>query len=508
MTMPITIQYDTIIRHGDLIDGTGAPRRAADIAIQDGAIAAIGDLRDARAATEIDATGLAVTPGFIDTHTHDDWLVFQSPEMLPKVTQGVTTIIAGNCGISLFPLVTRTIPPAPLDILRGGYQFPSVQAYRDAFAAAPAAVNVAVLVGQSTLRARHVGQLGAAASDAEIERMREDVETALRQGAIGVSTGTFYPPSAAAPEDEIVRMCEPMRRLGGVLVSHMRDESDRVREAIDETARIGKALGVSTVISHHKLVGKQNHGRSRETLAQVSELARTMPLCMDCYPYAASSTMLRPERVDQCDRILITWSSTHPDVAGRYLEEIAEAWGRSRREVAEALVPGGAVYFIMDEGDVRDILAYPDTMVGSDGIPSDETPHPRLWGTFPRVLGLYSRDLGLFPLERAVHKMTGLAARRFGLERRGELRVGHVADITVFDPATIQDRATFDDPVQPSIGVVHVLVAGEATLRDGMPTGNRPGRFVGSTLVKGDAVEVDAIKAQAAPPNAARAATQ
>ncbi|MFC4424560.1 D-aminoacylase, partial [Cupriavidus pampae] len=260
-----------------------------------------------------------------DTHTHDDFLVFQSPEMLPKVTQGVTTIIAGNCGISLFPLVTETIPPAPLDILRGGYRFESVQAYRDTFAASPAAVNVAVLVGQSTLRARHVGQLGAAASDAEIERMREDVETALQQGAIGVSTGTFYPPSAAAPEDEIVRMCEPMRRLGGVLVSHMRDESDRVRESIDETARIGKALGVSTVISHHKLVGKQNHGRSRETLAQVNALAQTMPLCMDCYPYAASSTMLRPERVDQCDRILITWSATHPDVAGRYLEEIAES---------------------------------------------------------------------------------------------------------------------------------------------------------------------------------------
>jgi len=190
-------------------------------------------------------------------------------------------------------------------------------------------------------------------------------------------------------------------------------------------------------------------------------------------------------------------------VAGRYLEEIAEAWGRSRREVAESLVPGGAVYFIMDEGDVRDILAYPDTMVGSDGIPSDETPHPRLWGTFPRVLGLYSRDLGLFPLERAVHKMTGLAALRFGLERRGELRVGHVADITVFDPATIQDRATFDDPVQPSVGVTHVLVAGEATLRDGEPTGNRPGRFVGSTLVKSDAV-----KAPTTPRNVVRAAMQ
>ncbi|GLC92754.1 D-aminoacylase [Cupriavidus sp. TA19] len=479
----MTRLYDLIIRNGDVIDGTGAPRRTADVAIADGAIAAIGDLGAARADAEVDAAGLIVAPGFIDTHTHDDWMVFESPGMLPKVTQGVTTIIAGNCGISLFPLVTDSIPPAPLDIMRGGYRFDSVRAYREAFAASPAAVNVAVLVGQSTLRARHVPQLGLAASDAEIEQMRQDVEAALREGAIGVSTGTFYPPSAAAPEDEIVRMCEPMRRLGGVLVAHIRDESDKIAESIDETARIGKALGVSTVISHHKLVGKQNHGRSRATLAQVREHAQTMPLCLDCYPYAASSTMLRPERVTQCDRILITWSATHPEAAGRYLEDLAQEWGRSRHEVAQALVPGGAVYFIMDEADVRDILAYPDTMIGSDGIPSDETPHPRLWGTFPRVLGLYSRDLGLFPLERAVHKMTGLAAQRFGLERRGELRAGHVADITVFDPATIQDRATFDDPQQPSVGVRHVFVAGQATLRDGAPLDARPGRFVGSTLV-------------------------
>lgn len=479
-------QYDLIIRNGDLIDGTGAPRRTADLGVRDGEIVSIGDLGQAWAGTVVDAAGLIVAPGFIDTHTHDDWMVFQSPEMLPKVTQGVTTIIAGNCGISLFPLVTDSIPPAPLDIMRGGYRFESVHAYRESFAASPAAVNVAVLVGQSTLRARHVPQLGVAASDAEIERMRQDVEDALLQGAIGVSTGTFYPPSAAAPEEEIVRMCEPMQRLGGVLVSHIRDESDKIAEAIDETARIGKALGVSTVISHHKLVGKQNHGRSRDTLAQVRSLARTMPLCLDCYPYAASSTMLRPERVTQCDRILITWSARHPEAAGRYLEDLAQEWGQSRLEVAQALVPGGAVYFIMDEADVRDILSYPDTMVGSDGIPSDETPHPRLWGTFPRVLGLYSRDLGLFPLERAVHKMTGMAAQRFGLERRGELRTGHVADIAVFDPATIQDRATFEDPQRPATGVRHVFVAGQATLRDGIPVSSRPGRFVTSTLVRAD----------------------
>jgi N-acyl-D-amino-acid deacylase len=480
----MTQHFDLIIRNGELIDGSGAPRRSADLAVRDGIIAAIGVAPDATADRIIDAAGMVVAPGFIDTHTHDDWMVFESPEMLPKVTQGVTTVIAGNCGISLFPLVTETTPPAPLDIMRGGFVFDSVRAYRGAFEARPATVNVSVLIGQSTLRARHVAQLGLPARESEIESMRRDVEQALREGAIGVSTGTFYPPSAAAPEAEILQMCEPMRRLGGVLVSHMRDESDNVAEAIEETARLGKALDVSTVISHHKLVGKRNHGRSRQTLAQVRALSETMPLCLDCYPYAASSTMLRPERVDQCDRILITWSGTHPEAAGRYLEDLATEWQRSRREVAQALLPGGAVYFIMDEGDVRDILSYPDTMVGSDGIPSDTTPHPRLWGTFPRVLGLYSRDLGLFPLERAVYKMTGLPAQRFGLERRGHLAVGNVADITVFDPAIIRDCATFDAPTQPSVGVRDVFVAGEPTLRNGLPTANRPGRFVTSTLVK------------------------
>ncbi|MDW3683666.1 D-aminoacylase [Cupriavidus sp. CV2] len=475
--------FDLLIRGGDLIDGTGAPRRAADIGVRDGLIAAIGDLSGTGARETIDATGLVVAPGFIDSHSHDDWMVFSSPAMAAKVTQGVTTVITGNCGISLFPLVTEETPPAPLNMMRGGYRFDSVGAYREAFAQQPAAVNVSVLIGQSTLRARHVADLQRAANDEEIAAMRDDVARAMREGAIGVSTGTFYPPSAAAPEEEIVRICEPLKQHGGVYVAHMRDESDKVSEAIDETARIGQALGVQTVISHHKLVGRRNHGRSRETLAKVSALSRQMPLCMDCYPYAASSTMLRPERVEQCERILITWSGPHPEAAGRYLEDLAQEWGCSRREAADAMVPGGAVYFIMHEDDVRDILSYADTMVGSDGIPYDETPHPRLWGTFPRVLGLYSRDLGLFPLERAVHKLTGLPAQRFGLEGRGVLAAGKVADITVFDAARIEDRATFETPQAPCVGVRHVLVAGRPTLAEGTPTAQRPGRFVTSILV-------------------------
>ncbi|WP_454726504.1 MULTISPECIES: N-acyl-D-amino-acid deacylase family protein [Cupriavidus] len=485
MTTIDTNRFDLLILGGTLIDGTGAARRRADLGVRDGRIAAIGELAGAEAADTVDAAGLVVCPGFIDTHSHDDWAVLSTPAMPAKVTQGVTTVITGNCGISLFPLVTEDTPAAPLNMMRGGYRFDSVGAFRHAFAAQPATVNVAALIGQSTLRARHVGDLGRPASAAETAAMRADVERAMREGAIGVSTGTFYPPSAAAPEAEIVDMCEPLRRLGGLYVAHMRDEGDKIDEAIEETARIGGALGVTTVISHHKLVGKRNHGRSRVTLARIDALASRMPLCTDCYPYAASSTMLRPERVEQCERILVTWSATHPEAAGRYLEELADTWQVSRREAADRLVPGGAVYFIMDEADVRNILARPDTMVGSDGIPYDETPHPRLWGTFPRILGLYARDLALFPLEQAVHKLTGLPAGRFGLAGRGVLAQGHAADITVFDPATIADRATFASPCEPATGIHHVFVAGRATLRDGAPTADRPGRFVTSTLVTG-----------------------
>jgi N-acyl-D-amino-acid deacylase len=207
----------------------------------------------------------------------------------------------------------------------------------------------------------------------------------------------------------------------------------------------------------------------------------------DVYPYPAGSTVLMPERVREDVPVRITWSIPHPEAAGRMLDDLARDWQLGLRPAAEKLLPAGAILYQMNEMDVQRILSHPRAMIGSDGLPHDAFPHPRLWGTFPRVLGHYARDLGLFPLERAVHKMTGLAAQRFGLERRGELRIGHVADITIFDPATIQDRATFDDPQQPSVGVRHVFVAGAATMRDGVPIGgSRPGRFVTSTLVKTD----------------------
>jgi N-acyl-D-amino-acid deacylase len=474
--------YDLILKGGTVVDGTGAPRQRADVGVRGASIEAVGDLSRAKAGRIVDVSGLVVAPGFIDSHAHDDWAVLDMPDMLPKVSQGVTTVVNGNCGISLAPLRTDSVPPPPLNLMGPGYRFDNFAQYRAAIEAQPAAVNVAAMVGHSTLRVLRMGDVRQEADATQIAAMRGDVEQALQDGALGVSTGTFYPPAAAATEAEIIAICEPLTRLGGVYATHMRDEGTQVMAAIEESLRIGAALNVPIVISHHKLVGKENHGRSTETLARVQEAARGQAVCMDCYPYDASSTMLRPERVEICDRIMITWSEPHPEASGRYLEDLAREWNCSRREAAEALLPGGAVYFIMDDGDVRRILAYPDTMIGSDGISNDVRPHPRLWGTFPRVLGHYSRHLQLFPLETAVFRMTGLTAMRMGLGKRGKVAPGYYADLAVFDADTIIDNATFDAPTQACIGMRHVFVGGQATWFDGAATGARPGRFIADRI--------------------------
>jgi N-acyl-D-amino-acid deacylase len=473
------LSYDLVLRGGTVIDGTGAPRAAADVAVSGGRIAAIGRLDGARAECEIDAAGLVVAPGFIDAHTHDDRLLLESPDMAPKASQGVTTVVTGNCGISLAPLVAADVP-APLDLIGDGgwYRFPTFRAYREECEARPAALNAAALVGHSTLRVGTMATLDRPATPAEIGAMRGKLAEALAAGAIGLSTGTFYPPARAATADEIVAVGEPLAAAGGLYCTHMRDEGDRIVEALDETFAIGSRLGVPVVVSHHKLAGRRNHGRSAETLAILAERMRRQPVCLDCYPYRASSTMLSAERVGQAERVIVTWSKTRPDFAGRDLADVAKSLGLGLEAAAEAIRPAGAIYFVMDEADVRRILAFPETMIGSDGLPHDARPHPRLWGTFPRVLGHYCRDERLFGLEEAVRKMTGLPAARFGLAGRGVVAVGAAADLCLFDPATIADAATFDDPDRPATGIAATIVSGRVVWRNGAPTGERPGRFL------------------------------
>lgn len=472
--------YDLILRGGTVIDGTGAARYAADVGIRGERIAAVGDLAGERAASTVDVAGKIVAPGFIDTHTHDDCACLTAPDMVPKISQGVTTVVVGNCGLSVAPIRFPRSVPEPFNLLGQAkdFVFDRFADYADAVDAAQPRVNVAALVGHSTLRAACVRDLSRKANAVELTTMRAYVAEAMAAGAHGMSSGVFYPPAAAADIDELVAVAREVGAAGGVYATHIRDEYDGVIEALREAFATAAQAVVPLVVSHHKCAGVHNWGRSVHTLALLEETARRQPVGLDCYPYTAGSSVLEPDLADGEIDILINSSKPHPECAGRYLREISASWGVSQREAAERLVPGSACYFQIHEDDMRRILQHPLSMVGSDGLPNDPNPHPRLWGTFPRVLGKYAREQGLFPLETAVHKMTGLSAMRFGLAGRGRVAVGHAADLTIFDADTVLDRATFEQPRQTAAGIEHVYVNGQLAWRGGEPAGTRSGRFL------------------------------
>ncbi|MEM7404852.1 MAG: D-aminoacylase [Pseudomonadota bacterium] len=469
---------DLLIHGGSVFDGSGNPATSASVAIVGDRILAVGQLDGWRADQTVDATGLAVAPGFIDAHTHDDRAVLSSPDMTAKVSQGVTTVIGGNCGVSLAPLVD-TAPTPPLNLLgdQAWFRYPTMRAYMDAVDAAPAAVNIAMLVGHSTLRVGTMDRVDRGATAAEIEHMGTLVDEAMAAGCVGFSTGLAYPTAIAAPTEEVVALTARAAAHGGLYATHMRNEENELSESVDETVHIGKAATARVVISHHKACGRANWGRTAQTLKQIERAnAGGQVVDLDVYPYVASSTVLLPHFVRRAESVMVTWSKSHPEENGNDLEEIRARWGLSLDETIDRLQPAGAIYFQLHEDDLQRVLKYPGSMVGSDGLPHDEHPHPRLWGTFPRVLGHYVRELNLMPLAEAVYKMTGLTARVFGLEDRGVLREGAYADIVVFNPETVIDRGTFADPAQPSAGIETVFVNGAAVWSNGSSTPARPGR--------------------------------
>jgi len=476
-------KFDLLIRNASIVDGTGALRFPGDIGIRGDRIARIGDLAGARGETEIDLKGRIAAPGFIDAHTHDDRLMLSGPDMAPKVSQGITTVIAGNCGISLAPM-PRPIPSPvtpPLNLLDetgDWFAFPTFKSYIAELRAKPAATNCALLVGHTTLRVATVDNLGQPASQGQIEQMRGLVREAMEAGAIGVSTGLFYEPSVAAPTEEVIDVCGPLKEFDGVYCTHMRDESDRVIDSLEESFRIGREVGVPVVISHLKVVGEANKGRSQEALSFIEKNMANQPICIDCYPYTAGSTILSADRAASSSRVIVSWSKTLPEYAGQDLDAIARKMGVDQDEAIRRLSPAGGIYFRLDEADVQRILKHDKVMIGSDGLPHDASPHPRLWGSFPRVLGHYGRLLGLFPLETAVYKMTGLTAKNFGLKDRGVLKEGAFADLALFDADTVDAAATYESPIAPARGIDTVIVNGTMVWHGGAPTGARPGRVL------------------------------
>jgi len=473
--------YDVILRNGSVLDGTGKPAFPADIAIAGPRLAKIGTLELARATQEIDVRGLTVAPGFIDVHAHDDAALIARPDMTPKLTQGVTTVIAGNCGISSAPC---SRPGSPSGLLRqvfksGHFMAGTFEEYVSRVRGASPAINAGFLTGHTTLRVQVMGDdLNRGATDAEIAEMRRLLTSCLEQGALGLSTGLFYPPARAASTREVIEIAAPLRAHGGIYVTHMRNEADLVIDSLEESLEIGRAVGVPVVISHHKCMGERNFGRSTETLSLLSRARSRQSVALDVYPYTAGSSVLDKDLVSLASKTLITWCDPYPEYAGRELGEIARELGRTPIEAVAALEPAGALYFFMSEADVIRIMRSPEAMIGSDGMPEDQHPHPRLWGTFPRVLGRYVREQNVLSLHDAVHRMTGLSAQRFGLQGRGVLAAGNYADLCVFDSQAVLDLATFEQPTRPAVGIHYVFVNGQMAVERGTPTAARAGRVL------------------------------
>ena len=477
------LQCDTLIRNAFVIDGSGAEAVVADVAIRAGRIVAIGMLDDWQAPQVVDATGKVLSPGFIDVHTHDDTNVIRMPEMLPKLSQGVTTVIVGNCGISAAPVTLSGEPPDPMNLLgqAGDFSYPTFASYVAAITAARPAVNVAALVGHTALRSNHMDRFDRAADAGEIAAMRAQLSEALAHGALGLSTGLAYGNAFCAPTEEVLALAEPLAECGALYATHLRSEFADILDAMDEAFRIGKHSRVPVVISHLKCAGVDNWGRSEEVLAALELASKHQHVGCDCYPYTASSSTLDLKQVTDTFDIQVTWSQPYPEMGGKLLATIAAEWQLDLMQTARRLMPAGAVYHCMEDADVNRILRHPSTVIGSDGLPNDPMPHPRLWGAFPRVLGYYSREQKLFPLVEAVHKMTGLSAQRFGLAERGLIREGFWADLVLFDALTIRDAATFTDPMQPAHGIDGVWVNGVLSYAGAAgkaATGQRAGRFL------------------------------
>ena len=489
---------DLLIRGATVYDGTGGPPSAADVAVSGPTIEAVGgDLPAEGAGTVIDGTGLALAPGFIDVHSHDDFAVLLTPEMDFKVAQGVTTDVVGNCGLGAAPFgpARRYLGFFGADRLADSLPaWDTYGEYLGALDANPPSLNVAVLVGHGTVRLEAMGNDRRAPSDAELARMLDTLAEGLDAGCVGYSTGLIYEPGRYSASDELIALARLMAGTGGLYASHMRNEANGLLEAVAETIGVGEQACVAVQISHHKASGTSAWGLVKSSLSMIDQArAGGLDVTADQYPYTAGSTSLfavvqnhdeGTAGVGATDwsKIVLASAPGHPQFEGRSVAELAESFHVEPVEAARRIVDAegyGAVVVIhsMSEDDVRAVMAHPSTMIGSDGIPTmGGKPHPRLYGTFARVLGHYSRDEGVLALEEAVHRMTGMAAAKFGLPGRGVIEPGAFADLVLFDPASIDDVATYESPRRHPAGIRQVWVNGTAVVRHGVHTGERPGR--------------------------------
>lgn len=498
--------FDVIIRGGKIIDGSGNPWYEADVGIRGERVAAIGNLGSATAIAVIDASGLIVSPGFIDPHTHALRGIFDVPNAESALLQGVTTLTEGNDGSSPFP----------------------IDEHYQAIADAHISPNWAVFVGQGTIRSRVIGRDDRAATEAEMQRMKDMVREAMEQGALGISTGLFYVPGSFTTTEEVIELSKVAAEYNGIYISHMREEAAQLIDSVEETIRIGVEANIPVQITHHKVIGVGNWGSSIESLRLVDAArARGVDITIDQYPYTASQTgivALIPqwaqeggrdrmlERIDSAeirpsvkaaivDKILydrgggdpknvfISRNSWDRSMEGKNLAEITlergmEPTAENAAEIVMDIVKRGgatAVYHAIDPDDVDRIMQHPVTAIGSDGplsVFGEGAPHPRQYGTFARVLGYYVRERGIISLEQAIRKMSSMTAQRLSIRDRGLLVPGYFADIAVFDAEEIKDMATFENPHQYAVGMKYVLVNGQIVVENGQHTGRRPGKIL------------------------------
>jgi N-acyl-D-amino-acid deacylase len=528
-------RFDVLIRHGRIVDGTGAPWFRGDVAVAGDHIAAMGALGDVPAAMTIDATNLVVAPGFIDLLGQSEFNLLVDSRAASKVMQGVTTEVTGE-GTSIAQLNERMVQEgAPSAIHFGVKQDWRTLAdyFRRLETQSHPAINLATFVGAGTIRNFVIGKDDRPATAEELDKMKQLVSQAMEQGAIGLSTSLQYVPDRFASTDEIVELAKVAARSGGVYFTHQRSESARIFESLDEVFAIAERANIPAEIWHLKTAYKANFGKMPEVLRRIEAArARGLDVTANQYPYTRASngldsclplwsregglekTLVRlkdpAERArikkDMDDTNATTWenqwygsgggdgvmlaSVLNPDLRkyeGMTLTDIGKAMGKDPRDAVVDLViadrgESQVITSIMNEDDVRAALQNPLVGVGTDsgaqaedGKLSESQSHPRAWGSFPRILGYYVREQHVSSLEEAVRKMTSKAAARVHLNDRGVLRPGLKADITIFDPATIRDRATFDDPKHYSVGVKHVLVNGRRVVADGAITNERPG---------------------------------
>jgi N-acyl-D-amino-acid deacylase len=483
---------DIAIRNVRVLDGTGAEAFEADVGIEGDRISAVGEVGNAR--TEIDGKGAHLSPGFVDTHSHDDGAFFRHPGMEFKLSQGVTTVVAGNCGFSAIPADPSIDPSRASGGILAGLEsdFTDLDGYFDSVTKKKPAINNMMLVGHNTVRTLVMGYERRAPSPAELDKMKDHVKSAIEQGACGFSTGLIYRPGRWSETDEVIELAACAQPFDALYTTHMRNEGDHLLEAIDETLLIGQESDVHVHISHHKSAGKQNWGKVKESLAKVDQaLASGRRVTLDVYPYTAGSgRMIEYFNLDNVSRdlaevIRIASCPAFREYEGKMLVDIAADEGVDVTEMVKKVLtaPKGdrtiCIQFIIDEADVETNLAHKDMMVGSDGIPDlNGKPHPRLFGTFPRVLGHYVRERGILSLPEAVRRMTALSCSTFGMNERGKVEPGYFADLCLFDPATIIDTASYDDPKQEAAGIQMVIVNGEIAFDNGNHTGAGSGRML------------------------------